>query len=236
LVIRRETLIRFDSPSDAADILAAAVKLEGRDQRIHDVVWRLYYLLEAVAAGDTGAELQLRAIEKLLQPEKYDISGTDIEKVARIDRFSPQIARALELRKLMAQLSFAVEPTNTDKPFAVTAKVKVANEARPPGLPFWDNQTRFHKPGETLIDAARRHWNPKSSLQSLALGIYKEYLQGNAYTSDDDIDDSSLRRDLVALRRWEQSVTAQQRRWHILTLQGNETIRWSNDASDPKRR
>ncbi len=59
-------------------------------------------------------------------------------------------------------------------------------------------------PDTHLLDLAKRHWKPNTTLQSLAIRIYLEQLEKQGVTGKSaTISDRSLKRDLELARNWE---------------------------------
>src|SRR5438132_11871239 len=70
----------------------------------------LVEVIRKSCSGDARASIQLKAIEKVIRPGKFDLPQNKIEEVANKYETIPQLARGWELTSLMSSLSYVVEP------------------------------------------------------------------------------------------------------------------------------
>jgi hypothetical protein len=159
-----------------------------------EIVYVLVHLIADAGSGDEDASDQLKAIEKLTRPEKYELPRSKIKELVEKYHTRPQLARGWELRRLMSGLSFAVEPVRTDKPVSIDSQVRLLKKPKPDDRYWWER--------------ARKHWKPRSTLQSLAIRIYLARLEDEGITdaSDASITERTLKRDLAEVRMWEQTT------------------------------
>jgi hypothetical protein len=162
-----------------------------------DVAFRYFNYVESIvsgmvdaiilaSSGSIEAENKLIAINKILRPQQYNLPKSAIENI--VDRYngSPQLARACTLRHLMSLLSKVVRPAHPEKPFNTRSSILLLETS---------------KGEEPLFVKAQQQWKPNSTLQSLAIRIYLSELV--SAKPDTRVDERTLKRDLLALRRWE---------------------------------
>lgn len=168
--------------------------------RVEEIVDALVQIACDAGTGDERATNQLRLIEKIIHPEKYELEATKIAELAGRYETPPQLARAWELRRLMSGLATVLEPVDQSKTPSVDDRVRLI--IRKPKsrheLYYWER--------------AKKHMKRNSTLQSLAIRIYLEYLQDEGLTDDESITERTLKRDLAKAREWENTTTEEQRR------------------------
>lgn len=141
--------------------------------------------------GDEASDVQTKAIEKLIWPEKFEIPRSKIKDI--VDRYetTPSLARAWELRIIMSNLSNVVEPKRQGKPLSECQPIRLRDAPVPAYY-------------VSLWDTAKRHLKTNTTLQSLAMRIYLEQLQQQGVTDENQtISDRSLKRDLEKAGIWE---------------------------------
>ncbi|HEV7681218.1 MAG TPA: hypothetical protein VGO68_03775 [Pyrinomonadaceae bacterium] len=150
----------------------------------------------AAAGGDEKAAEQIKAIEKLVKPEKFELPRTRISELVARYETSPHLARGWELRRLMSSLMEVVEPAKPDIPFTTNQPVKIKEDVST----------------TSLQQLAKEHWKRNTTLQSLAIRIYLGHLRKAGIAgADQTITDETLKRDLVLVRKWEETHTAQEK-------------------------
>ncbi len=191
-----------------------------------DVAFRYFNYVESIvsgmvdaitlaSSGSIEAENKLIAINKILRPQQYNLPNSAIENI--VDRYngSPQLARACALRHLMSLLTKVVRPAHSEKSFNTRSPILLLETSEDEG---------------PLLVKAQQHWKRNSTLQSLAIRIYLSELI--SAKPDTGVDERTLKRDLLALRRWETN--------HIpeagdVTYEGarvgDETLTWPAIAS-----
>jgi hypothetical protein len=195
---------------------------EDSDSEYHrlteDLISGLAIVIERAAEGDERAAIQLKAIEKLIKPEKFELRLDKIKELL-IDRYetSPMLARGWELRRLMSGLLNVVEPVKSGRPGSINAPIRLIK------CPvYW-----YYK---SLWEVAQKHWKPKATLQSLAIRIYLEDLQDAGVTGEgaETITTETLKRDLERARTWEQDATEDEKRLrgHNKGEFGDSPITW----------
>jgi hypothetical protein len=152
----------------------------------------LNIILRALYNVDNEAAVQLRAIEKLVAPGKYEIPQSAIRDIALRYETSPPLARGWELRQLMSYLAGIVEPAKAGKSLTMHEPIKVMQNVP--------------KYSAGLQELANKHWKRNSTLQSLAIRIYLEGLRDAGITNDTQtISEETLKRDLKLVREWEET-------------------------------
>jgi hypothetical protein len=148
-------------------------------------------VLRAAYAEDSLAPLQLKAIEKIARPAKYELTLTDIEKLAATDKARPAIARAMELRDIMSRLVWVVAPAKGGKCEPDTV-IKLISGVPPRHL-------------KETYKLAEKYWKRGTTLQALAIRAYLAQLQDEGVLDENEkgINEDSLKDDLAAAKRWE---------------------------------
>lgn len=187
------------SAPGASSLMQLNIVIKGSNdsRKYHDIAKTLVKGLTRVIAmaafyGDAQANTQLKAIEKLIKPAKFELPISKIQEL--VDRYetSPQLARGWALLKLMSSLSWFVKPLRTDRPFSPDQPIVVRDTKEVPDQP-------------ELMKVIRQYWKPNTTLQSLAICAYLRSLQREGTTSGDEtINERTLKRDLARVREWEQ--------------------------------
>ena len=149
-------------------------------QIIHSLV-RIAYRADQ---GDDKAADQLRVLHKVAHPKSYELPATVIKSLADRYHTSPHLARAWDVRGLMLDLSYVVEPTQFDRS-VLDGPVKLTTHS-----------VHLHR---ELYDRAARHVRKGTTLLSLATTIYIEELDREGIT----LDPRQIKRDLQKLKEWE---------------------------------
>jgi hypothetical protein len=162
-----------------------------------DVAFRYFNYIESIvsgmvdaitlaSSGSIDAENKLIALNKILRPQEYNLPKSVIKNI--VDRYngSPQLARAGTLRHLMSLLTKVVRPAHSEKSFNTRSPILLLETCKDEG---------------PLLIKAKRQWKRNSTLQSLAIRIYLSELV--SAKPDTRVDERTLKRDLLALRRWE---------------------------------
>jgi hypothetical protein len=144
-------------------------------------------------SGDKTAALQLRAIEKMLRPEEWNLSKEHIEKVADLDRSTygenvTSLRYGAELYWLMSQLAVFVVPKQPGKKMRPETEVKLIDKN---SRPVWDHDAKGY-------EWAKRHIRRHSTLQSSAVRAYIEKHQGD----EGAIDEKGLQAHLRKTNKW----------------------------------
>jgi hypothetical protein len=172
-------------------VLDAALKGPAMDDyyfAVQDIVTNLVDVAFRAIHGDERANDQLKAIEKLTYPEKYDLSHTKITELVENYHTPPSLARGWELRRIMDELSWVVEPA-AGRPY-LSKEVSLRSNSK--------------RGFAEAFELAGKHWKPGSTLQSLAIRCYLDLLaEQEVVTGADEISGKSLERDLRKLRQWE---------------------------------
>ncbi|HEV2860501.1 MAG TPA: hypothetical protein VGX48_05800 [Pyrinomonadaceae bacterium] len=148
-------------------------------------------VLRAAYAEDGLAPLQLKAIEKIAHPAKYELTITDIEGLAATDKARPAIARAMELRGIMSRLAWVIAPAKGEK-FEPNQPIKLKSGEPPSHL-------------KETYELAEKYWRRGTTLQALAIRVYLAQLQNEGVLGEDEkgINEGSLKDDLAEAKRWE---------------------------------
>lgn len=152
---------------------------------ISEIVGLLSMLILLADEGIEQCQIQIEAIKKLAHPNKYEIPINKIIEIANYET-SPTLARAWELRRIMSHLTNVVVPRHPTKPFTHNQIVRMRTS---PAFSVF----------QALWDLARKHWNPNSTLQSLAIDLYLIDLDREGVTCDA----RTLKKDLQHAREWE---------------------------------
>lgn len=161
---------------------------------VGEIVGRLTTLVLFAGFGDERAATQIKAIQKLVRPEKYELPPSKIRDIVERYETSPPLARGWELLRIMSGLSNVVEPLKKDKPYSQNQPIRLRETPHAVFVGLWD--------------VARKHWKPNTTLQSLAIRIYLESLQEKGITDEGEaITDRSLKRDLARVRAWERDTS-----------------------------
>lgn len=161
---------------------------------VRGIVSGLTLLVLLAGEGDEKSATQLKAIQKLVKPEKYELPLTKIRELVERYETSPPLARGWELRQLMSRLANVVEPLKKSKSYSPNQPIKLKES--PPE--YWVE----------LWELARKHLDRNTTLQSMAIHIYLAQLQEKGITGEGEaITDRTLKRDLERVRDWERDAS-----------------------------
>lgn len=184
-------LIRLNSMVGVHHLLNLHASIHKRDVAfryfncVESIVSGMVDVITLASSGSIEAENKLIAINKILRPQQYNLPKSAIENI--VDRYngSPQLGRACTLRYLMSLLTKVVRPAHSEKPFNTRSPILLLETSKDEG---------------PLFLKAQQQWKRNSTLQSLAIRIYlSELVNANP---DTRVDERTLKRDLLALRRW----------------------------------
>ncbi len=162
-------------------------------------------LLARVSAGDELAMNQFKAADKIIFPEQYEVKAAEIESVAQLNHTSPELARGFELRRLMCELSWVVEPEGDYD--VLSGPVRLISNPQPGDEEIWE--------------VANEHSASGMTLQSLAIRVYNYRLQDKGLDAKDE---SSLDRDLRRVKEWEETLTPEERNGGVLIRNGDNFL------------
>ncbi len=148
----------------------------------------LLHLFLQAHAGNTKAHSQIKAIEKLIYPEKHDLGFSVINELANHYRPNPSRARGYQIRHLMAWALPFVESLLLENNDPTKGQIRLRSNLPDHMRNVWG----FSDIVENL--------KPRSTLQSLAISMYFSRLQREGF---DSITKENLRRDLRNLQEWE---------------------------------
>ena len=172
---------------------------------VREIVSGLTSLVMLARHGDERAATQIKAIQKLVDPEKYGLGITFIEEIVNKHHTRAALARANEVRMIMHTISrFLVSARgdvkdlwNVKKTARVVVRRIEVKEEELKEFTAWEREYY-----ELVRKHCRKHG---STLQSVAIAIYREKLKGEGLIDDKDLDISSIKRDLRELREWEEA-------------------------------
>lgn len=136
-------------------------------------------------AGEERARWQLNVVHKLIYPQKFEVPWTLVESLAAKYE-SGHLLRGWALRRLMYELADLVELTQPELEDVTAGRVVLTPNA---------------EQGHRLYPLVRRFCRRGTTLQSLAIRVYLELIQGE--NERGAVDERSLRRDLKRLQAWE---------------------------------
>ena len=169
----------------------------GKAALLDHLIFKLVLIVADAQRGETDALLQLEVIQKFASPDIYDVPRVVMENLADMYHTRAPLARAWELRELMASLSRVVEPMpGTENVLYGHVRINPSNVFR----------------GSELYQLAAQYLSGKRgvTLQSLAINVYLERLRMEGL--DGGIDARSLKRDLEIAKDYEQSLDEGKRR------------------------
>jgi hypothetical protein len=150
---------------------------------VSEIIDKLISLAVQAEKGDEKASNQLAVLHKVAHPSSYDLPSTVIKKIADSYHTSPHLARAWDVRDLMLELSYVVEPTNFNRSVA-EGPVRLAQRGK-------------HE--HPMRAKAEKFINTHSTLQSLAIAIYLDQLDAEGIT----LNAGQIKTDLRKLKEWE---------------------------------
>jgi hypothetical protein len=177
----------------------------GQAKYIHDLINGLVDLAKRAYDGDELANLQVIAAQKMIFPEIFNLTRTDVEEVANRDssrggNFAAR-ARGYAIRGWMSRLSFVLEPKGGDKWMTPTTYVQMRPRER--GGTF-ARQDYY----EIADELCRQH--KKQTLQSLAIKAFQlELEQSGAPVPDVE----SLKRDLKLVAELDREYSEGSKFW-----------------------
>jgi hypothetical protein len=144
-------------------------------------------------SDDEMIALQLRAIEKMLKPERWNLAKDDVKRVADLDHLRygenvTSLAYGAEVYSIMSSISQFVVPKRSGDKMAPNTEVKLIDKNSRPG---WDYDAKSY-------EWAKRNIRPQSTLQSSAVRAYLERHQGD----ENSIDKKSLEEHLRKTKKW----------------------------------
>jgi len=148
----------------------------------------LLHLFLQAHGGNTKAHSQIKAIEKLIYPEKHELGLSVIDEIAKHYRPNPSRARGYQIRYLMGWALPFVEPVLIENDGLTEGPIRLKSNLPEHMRKVWG----FNDVVENLKTG--------TTLQSLAINMYCSQLQREGF---DSITRESLRRDLRNLKEWE---------------------------------
>jgi hypothetical protein len=184
-------------------------------------------LMKALYSQDGSATDQLRALQKIVYPEKYELPFSKIKQLVSQYETSPHLARGWELRRLMSWVAPVLEPVRSDKPLAPDQPVRLTESPRPQLL--------------DRLETVKKHLKRGSTLQSIAIGIYLEQLSEMGITDGKAVITSvTLKRDLAKVREWDETHSLEEKRRRGYTpgypLGGDDKLAWCDHSDGWKTR
>lgn len=152
---------------------------------IRDIIRALLGIAFRANKGDEKALDQLAVLHKVAHPFSYDLPRTVIKSLANSYHTSPHLARAWDIRALMLELSYEVEPTSFDRSVA--------------DGPIRATTRDLHTVNRNLLKEAEPHIRKGTTLQSLAIEIYMQRLASEGI----NVELRQIRADLRKLKEWE---------------------------------
>ena len=153
------------------------------EKTLSEIIHSLVRIAFRAQGGDEKAANQLKVLHKVAYPFNYDLPATVIKNLADSYHISPHLARAWDVRELMYELSYVVEPTNFERSVLegpVTLKT--------------------HNLGmRDVYQKAKHHIRRGSTLLSLAISLYIEQLEQEGIA----LEPRDIKRDLQKLKEWE---------------------------------
>jgi hypothetical protein len=182
---------------------------------IRGLIIGLVDILKRAIDGDELAELQHMAVQKMIFPEIFNLTRTDVEKVANRDlshhggSFAAR-SRGYAIRRWMSWLSFVLEPKKADEWMAPETYVRLRPRERCTRQDYY----------EIADELCRRYKKP--TLQLLAIRAFQLELEqsGAATPAYED-----LKRDLKLVAEFDHEYSEDSKLW-VLTpvFQGKPLI------------
>lgn len=133
---------------------------------------------------DRQARDKMKAIERIIKNDLFELRNHDIKDLAE-KSYNESRARAWDIRRMMGFISYVVTPKEVGVKSILSGKVKLLDR-------------EYVKAGHLWGIQAQEIWNPKATLQSLAVQIYLRELEKQGKSIDSD----SLKRDMREARTW----------------------------------
>ena len=171
---------------------------------IHDLI----SVLARARAGDEVAGMQIKAVEKLLEPEKYELPVTVIQELLEKHHTRPALARGWAIRSLMGRLSWGVEPGKPGKS-VLEGRVKLTSILHlRKERTYWPQYSQWRSAYEVALE----HWPKRGAptLKSLAIKVYLKQLQNEGFTT---LSEASLENDLQELTEWDKTHAEENSRY-----------------------
>lgn len=162
--------------------------------------------------GDENAQTQLKAIDKLIYPETYELPKTVIGELATRYHTRAPLARGWRIREIMGRLSRVVKPSRSAAKSVLDGSIQLQDESKCKGNTIYSQNLKKEVPAYEL---AKKHWMRGVTLQNLAIRIYLEELQEQGF---EGIDERTLKRDLKEVEKWEQTLPEERRNWGVLIV------------------
>jgi len=176
------------------------------------IIEGLFPILIRAFQGDEAAETQLKAIDKLIYPDTYELPKTIIEDLAERYHTRAPLARGWRVRELMGGLSRVVKPARSEAKNILDGAVKLRDESQCKGNTIYIQSL---KKRVSTYETAKKHWKRGVTLQNLAIRVYLEDLQAQGF---EGIDERTLKRDLKEVEKWEETLPSDQRQWGVLVV------------------
>lgn len=172
----------------------------------------LLHILIRSYKGDENAQIQLKAIDKLIFPDTYELPKTVIKDLAEKYYTRPALARGWRLRRLMGNLSWVVEPTKNTAENVLDGPIKLREKSEPKGHTIYDS---IKRKDVSAYEVAKKHLTRGVTLKTLAIRVYLEELQNQGF---EGIDERRLKRDLKEVENWEETLPKERRGWGVLIV------------------
>jgi hypothetical protein len=170
--------------------LPVSLKTGMLDRKATDMIGefadRLLTLAKMAREGDTMAQLQLKAVEKILYPDTYHLPVKAIKSLVESHHTPAALARGWALRDIMRRIAAVLEPANPTAKNILDGAVVVSRNA---GVE-----------DDFVYPTVLKHWKSGVTLASLAIRIYLEQLNDEGIES---IDEATLRTSLRAVADWD---------------------------------
>lgn len=171
-------------------------------------------LLEILIRAHNSDELaknQIKAIDKLIYPDTYELPRTVIEKLAKQYHTKAPLARGWRLREIIGNLSWVVEPVRKGASVLAGA-ILVRDKEKTSSHRIYIQSEKRERPA---YDVAKKHWTRGVTLKTLAIRVYLEDLQQQGF---EGIDERMLKRDLKEAESWEETLPKDQRDWGVVVV------------------
>lgn len=160
-------------------------------------------------SGDEDAANQLKAIDKLIYPDTYELPKTVVDNLIKQYHTRAPLARGWRLREIIGGLSSVVEPVSQSAN-VLNGAIRLKDTAKDKGSTIY---SEVAKSRVSAYDAAKRHWKRGVTLKTLAIRVYLEDLQQQGF---EGIDERTLKRDLKEVEAWEKTLPEEQRKWGVV--------------------
>lgn len=144
----------------------------------------IFPMFVSAVKGDQSAKYKVKAITRIINNKDFSLYEHDIEDIAN-KSYNQSRARAWDIYRLMSRVSYAVTPKTQKAKSVLVGKVKLI-------------ELKFVKVHDREVLRVRELWNPRATLQSLAIRLYHEELE--RWENSCEID--SLERDMRDAKAW----------------------------------